>query len=166
VTIASVGSGSDQPQGEYRASMEAQADFAQASGTQALAEHMLQSPNRHRLKDKSPVQYRNFIDQLAAVSPLGIANTMRSVQARRPPIYAHKERVAALRVPALIVVGDEDEPCLKPSRFLHETLPGARLEVIPRCGHLVNIEEPAIFNALVQGFVEQAEARRGGSHRS
>ncbi len=160
IVLCSIGSGSDQPQGEYRTSMEAQADFAQASGMQALAEKMLAMPTRHRLKDKSPAEYKKFIDQLAALSPLGISNTMRGVQARRPPIYVHKDRVAAMKVPTLIVVGDEDEPCVKPSHFLHETIPGARLEVIRKCGHLVNIEEPAILNPMVLGFVEACEAKR------
>jgi pimeloyl-ACP methyl ester carboxylesterase len=160
IVLCSIGSGSDQPQGEYRASMEAQADFAQASGMQALAEKMLSMPTRQRLKDKSPAEYKKFIDQLAALSPLGIANTMRGVQARRPPIYVHKDRAAALKVPTLIVVGDEDEPCVKPSHFLHETIPGARLEVIRKCGHLVNIEEPAILNPMVLGFIEACEKKR------
>jgi pimeloyl-ACP methyl ester carboxylesterase len=65
-----------------------------------------------------------------------------------------------MKVPTLIVVGDEDEPCVKPSHFLHDTIPGARLEVIRKCGHLVNIEEPAILNPMVLGFVEACEAKR------
>ena len=63
-----------------------------------------------------------------------------------------------MRVPTLIVVGDEDEPCIKPSRFLRDTIPGAKLETIARCGHLVNIEEPAIFNAMRS--VSSTAARR------
>jgi pimeloyl-ACP methyl ester carboxylesterase len=160
IILCSIGSGSDQPPGEYKATIEAQADFAQSAGGKALAERLLESPSRHRLKDKSPAEYRKFIDQLATVSPTGIANTMRGVQARRPPIYAHKDRAAALKVPALVVVGDEDEPCIKPSRFLHEMIPGARLEIIAKCGHLVNIEEPAILNPMALGFFAAAEAKR------
>jgi pimeloyl-ACP methyl ester carboxylesterase len=158
IAPCSIGSGSDEPPGAYQTTMEAQADFAEKAGGKALAEHMLQSPSRIRLKDKNPAEYRKFIDQLAGVSPLGIANTMRGVQARRPPIYAHKERVAALSVPTLIVVGDEDAPCIKPSHFLRDTIPRARLEIISKCGHLVNIEEPAIFNPTVLGFIEACEA--------
>ena len=158
--LCSIGSGSDEPPGDYKAAMEAQADFAEKAGGKALAELMLQMPSRHRLKDKNPAEYKNFIDQLAQVSPLGIANTMRGVQARRPPIYAHKERVAALAVPTLIVVGDEDAPCIKPSHFLHANIPGARLETVRQCGHLVNIEEPALFNAMAAGFIEAREAKR------
>jgi pimeloyl-ACP methyl ester carboxylesterase len=160
IVLASIGSGSDEPPGACKATMEAQADFAESAGGKALAEQMLQMPSRHRLRDKSPAEYGKFIDQLAQVSPLGIANTMRGVQARRPPIYAHKERVAAMKIPTLIVVGDEDEPCIKPSHFLHDNIPGARLEVIRGCGHLVNIEEPAIFNPMALGFIEACEGKR------
>ncbi len=166
IVLCSIGSGSDEPEEQYRVTMEAQADFAQSAGVKALAERMMESPNRHRLKDKSPAEYRKFIDQLAAISPLGIANTMRGVQARRPPIYAHRDRAAALRVPTLVIAGDEDEPCIKPSHFLHETIPGARLEVIEKCGHLVNIEEPAIFNPMALGFIEACEAKRKSSPSS
>jgi len=76
--------------------------------------------------------------------------------------------LSAIRVPLLLargmlaqsVVGDEDEPCVKPSHFLHDTILGAKLETIAKCGHLVNIEEPAILNAMALGFIEACEAKR------
>ena len=96
----------------------------------ALAEHYSATPTRYRLKDKNPSEYKNFIDQLAANSALGITNTMRGVQSKRAPLYSYKERIAALNIPALVVLGEEDEPCIKPSHFLKENLPGARLEIV------------------------------------
>jgi pimeloyl-ACP methyl ester carboxylesterase len=126
----------------------------------ALAEHYAATPTRYRLKEKNPAEYQNFIDQLAANSALGITNTMRGVQSKRAPLYAHKDRVAAMNLPALVVLGDEDEPCVKPSHFLKENLPGARLEIVAKTGHCVNLEEPALYNRLVMGFIEDIEARR------
>ena len=32
-------------------------------------------------------------------------------------------------------------------------IPGARLVEVPRSGHLINIEEPEIFNAAVLAFL-------------
>ncbi|MGQ0733968.1 MAG: alpha/beta fold hydrolase [Acidobacteriota bacterium] len=64
--------------------------------------------------------------------------------------------VAALAVPAIIVVGEEDE--LTPvddSRRMAEASPGARLVVVPRAGHLVNLEQPDAFNAAIRGFLGQ-----------
>jgi len=163
ITLTSIGSGSDMKPGEFAAGMEVLAELALNKGMRVLAEHYAATPTRYRLKEKNPAEYRNFIEQLGFGSALGITNTMRGVQSKRAPLYAHKERIAALDVPALVVLGDEDEPCVKPSDFLKETLPGARLEIVPKTGHCVNLEEPALYNRLVIGFIEEIEARRGGA---
>lgn len=160
ITLTSIGSGSDMKPGEFAAGMEVLAELALSKGMQALAEHYAATPTRYRLREKNPTEYKNFVAQLAAGSALGITNTMRGVQSRRPTIYTYKEKIAALRVPALVVLGAEDEPCIKPSHFLKETLPGARLEVVPKTGHCVNLEEPPLYNRLVMGFIEGVEARR------
>jgi pimeloyl-ACP methyl ester carboxylesterase len=160
IVLTSIGSGSDMKPGEFAASMEVLAELALTKGMRALAEHCSATPTRYRLKEKNPREYANFIDQLGGGSALGITNTMRGVQSKRAPLYAHKERIAGLNVPALIVLGEEDEPCVKPSHFLEETLSGARLEAVPRTGHCVNLEEPALYNRLVIGFIESVEAQR------
>ena len=162
ITLTSIGSGSDLKPGEFAANMEELAKLTLEKGMRALAESYGASPTRYRLKDKNPLEFANFIEQLAAGSPLGITNTMRGVQQRRPPLYAHSERIAALELPALIVLGAEDEPCVKPSHFLKDTLPGARLEVLEKTGHAVNLEEPALYNRLVMEFIEAVEAKRRG----
>jgi pimeloyl-ACP methyl ester carboxylesterase len=162
ITLTSIGSGSDLKPGEFAANMEELAKLTLEKGMRALAESYGTSPTRYRLKDKNPPEFRNFIEQLAGGSALGITNTMRGVQQRRPPLYAHKERIAALTLPALIVLGAEDEPCVKPSHFLKDTLPGARLEVLAQTGHAVNLEEPVLYNRLVLEFIEAVEAKRRG----
>jgi pimeloyl-ACP methyl ester carboxylesterase len=163
IVLTSIGSGSDLRPGEFAAGMEVLAELALSKGMRALAEHYSTIPTRYRLQEKNTAEYKKFIDQLAAGSALGITNTMRGVQSKRAPLYAHKDRIAALHVPALVVLGEEDEPCVKPSHFLEETLPGARLEIVPKTGHCVNLEEPALYNRLVMGFIEGVEARRARS---
>lgn len=62
--------------------------------------------------------------------------------------------VSALRVPALVIVGEEDE--LTPvaeSRRMADVIPGARLEVVARAGHLANLEQPEPFNAALGSFL-------------
>lgn len=160
ITLCSIGSGSDLAPGEFAANMEAMAKFVEANDMRRLAEHYGEQPTRKRLKDKNPAEYHNFIAQLSAMSAQGITNTMRGVQSRRPPLYAHKDAIAAMATPALVVLGEEDEPCIKPSHFLKVTLPGARLEIIPKTGHAVNLEAPALVNRLVADFIDAVEARR------
>lgn len=65
--------------------------------------------------------------------------------------------LAALRVPALVICGEED--ALTPradSDAMAKTIPGAKLVVIPRTGHLSNLERPSEFNAALQNFLVSA----------
>jgi pimeloyl-ACP methyl ester carboxylesterase len=154
-TLVGIGSGSDDPE-TFRATAQANARLLESGGMAALAAQMNESPTRRRLKDKNPAEFRRFNEQLLAMSPLGHANTSRGVQGRRPTLYVHERRLAALQLPVLVVVGDEDAPCRKPSDFLARVLPDARLEVFPQTGHCVNLENPAEFNRLCLDFVEAA----------
>lgn len=159
VILCSIGSGSDTKPGEYAVETEARALSVEQAGMAGAAENFGNSPSRRLLKEKQRTLYDVFLKEVSALSVLGMTNTMRGVQKRRPPLYAHEARIRALQVPALVVVGAEDEACLKPSRFLAETLPGARLEVIPKTGHGLNLEEPALVDAMVERFIEAVEAR-------
>jgi pimeloyl-ACP methyl ester carboxylesterase len=162
-TLVGIGSGSDDPT-VFRQTAEATAKLLESDGMAALAAQMNASPTRVRLKDKDPPEFRRFNEQLLAMSPLGHANTMRGVQGRRLPLYAHEKRLAALSLPVLVVVGDEDAGCRKPSEFLERVLPDARLHVFAQTGHCVNLENPAEFNDLCLGFIDAvkvASARHG-----
>ena len=158
-TLVGIGSGSDDP-ATFRANAEANARLLESGGMAALAAQMNESPTRRRLKDKNPPEFRRFNEQLLAMSPLGHANTSRGVQGRRPTLYVHEKRIAALRLPVLVVVGDEDEPCRKPSDFLERVLPDARLHVLPGTGHCVNLENPEEFNRLCLAFVGETAVAR------
>jgi pimeloyl-ACP methyl ester carboxylesterase len=152
-TLVGIGSGSDDP-AEFRRSAEANAKLLEAGGMAALLAQMNESPTRKRLKNKNPAEFRRFNEQLLAMSPLGHANTMRGVQGRRPPLYVHEKRLASLSLPVLVVVGDEDAGCRKPSDFLGRVLPDARLHVFPQTGHCVNLENAEEFNRLCLGFID------------
>ena len=56
--------------------------------------------------------------------------------------------------PALVVCGEEDAITpVADSEAMARTIPGARLAVIPRAGHLSNLEQPAAFNAALHAFL-------------
>ena len=158
--LCSIGSGSDAKPDEYVANMEAMAARVEKNGMDQIRQNFTASPARQKLKEKSPAEYQKFLADLERFSVQGLTNTMRGVQKRRAPLYAHNEQIAALRVPALVVLGGIDQGCEKPSHFLAGTLPGARLEILPNTGHGVNIEEPDRVNRMVAEFVGAVEAKR------
>ena len=102
---------------------------------------------------KDPRGFAEFGRQLAEHSAAGSANTMEGYQARRPCLYELTDRLAAIDVPLLVVSGDEDEPCLEPSLLIKRVVPKAGLAIVPCTGHAVNLEEPALFNRLLEDFL-------------
>ena len=63
-------------------------------------------------------------------------------------------RLRALPAPALIIAGEDDKDALEPCQQLVELLPRAELVVIPRAGHVVNLAQPAEFNARARAFLD------------
>ena len=80
------------------------------------------------------------------------------MQLRRPTIFALKDQLNQLRVPALIMIGDEDEPCVEPAVFMKREIPSAGLVVFPNSGHCINLEGPMRFNEAVLDFITAVEA--------
>jgi len=117
-------------------------------------------PARVQLQKKDPRGFDEYLRQLAEHSPVGSANTMLGVQSRRPSFYDMTAEIAKLPVPLLILTGDEDEPSLEASVMIKRTAPKAALAVLPKSGHGINLEEPALFNRLLADFLHQVEAGR------
>jgi 3-oxoadipate enol-lactonase len=63
--------------------------------------------------------------------------------------------LAGVRVPTLVIVGEEDRPFLKPSRRMADTIPGARLALIPGAGHSPQFESPEAWWAALTGFLAE-----------
>ena len=49
--------------------------------------------------------------------------------------------------------GDEDELALEPALLMKRKIPNSGLFIMPKTGHTVNLEEPALFNDAVLDFV-------------
>ncbi|MFD2239296.1 alpha/beta fold hydrolase [Aureimonas populi] len=118
--------------------------------------------SRVQFQTKDPRGWAAFAERLSRHSAVGAANTMRGVQARRPSFWDMEERLKAMTLPTLVIVGDEDDHCLQPGIFLKRTIPACGLAVLPKTGHTLNLEEPAAFNALLAEFIAQAQAGAWG----
>jgi pimeloyl-ACP methyl ester carboxylesterase len=117
----------------------------------------VRKPVRQALLRKDPLGWKMFADGMRAASPTGIACTLRGVQARRPSLWHIEERLRQLKLPTLLVCGDQDEPCLEPNLFLNRVLPDSRLFVFGDSGHAVNHDEPERFNRTLRDFIAHHE---------
>jgi pimeloyl-ACP methyl ester carboxylesterase len=121
------------------------------------------TPTRVQLQSKDPAGWRTFVANLAEHPADAAAKTLRTVQAGRASLYDLEDELAAIKAPVLLLVGDEDEPCLDVNLWMKRLMPTARLALLPGSGHAINLEEPALFNQLVEQFI--AEVDRGSWRR-
>jgi len=134
-------------------------------GIAAAAAKYGDAPMRQPQKHKDPRGHAEFSRMLAEHSAEGHAHTMLNLQLKRPTLYEMEADLRKFSPPLLVIVGDEDEPCLEGSLLLKRIVPTAGLLVIPRSGHNVPSEEPALFNAALAELFAAAEAGRWLAHK-
>ncbi len=109
----------------------------------------------YRRKIAEDPSYKERGDRnLRASSPAMFAAMLQQISTQDDRL----ERLAALTMPTLVVVGELDEPFREPSRRMAETIPGARLAVIADGGHSPQFEAPAGWWEAVAGFLDEVAA--------
>jgi 3-oxoadipate enol-lactonase len=64
--------------------------------------------------------------------------------------------LSGIRVPTLVLVGEEDVPTPRAdAELLATSIKGAHLEIIPGAGHLSNLEQPQAFNEALMRFLRK-----------
>ncbi len=138
----------DAPEG--KAGRFATALTAQKDGAGAIANAMLGRLLSQKSTDEKPDLVKQVRAMIESTPVQGIAGDLMSM-AERPDSVP---MLASIRVPTLIVVGELD--ALTPpadSKLMADTIPGAKLEVIPGVAHLANMEDAATFNRAVGDFL-------------
>ena len=86
----------------------------------------------------------------------GAAEALRQTarQIIPPDMEAIIARYQTVRAPTLIIWGEQDEVVpLESGRNFHRDIPGSRLVILPRCGHLPQEEEPLETRRVLQNFL-------------
>jgi pimeloyl-ACP methyl ester carboxylesterase len=161
LTMIGIGTGSDpRNQAAFRRDTEARARLYEEGGLAAVLKAVRKAPNRIQLKQKNPRAFESFCRKFMEHSALGCANIARGVQMRRPPLQSVERELRALKVPAHVIVGDEDPGAVDAGIYIKRTCPASRLTVAPASGHLVNLEEPELVNRLTDEFFALVESGR------
>ena len=125
--------------------------FVDLSNLLRDADPLVTPANRRLLTEKEG--YAEFCDRKARAT----AATMRT--AMMPAFSDQRERLdalaAAVRVPTLVVVGEQDEGFLEHSHALADAIPGARLVVVPDAGHSPQFENQEAWWAALVGFLDE-----------
>jgi pimeloyl-ACP methyl ester carboxylesterase len=116
---------------------------------QAAGPGPLDSPAHQRLVAERE-GYQEFCDSKT------LATSPRMWLALSSQMVDQADRLQDLRtlsMPVLVVVGDEDQGFLGPSRAMSSAIPGARLVVIPEAGHSPQFEAPDAWGEAVRAFL-------------
>ncbi|MGH3494302.1 MAG: alpha/beta fold hydrolase, partial [Sciscionella sp.] len=147
---------------QFRAESEKVASAFETEGSTGVSQWYGTGPARVQFESKDPRGHARHVAVLAEHDPRGAALTMRAVQKSRPSLYALRPELAVMTVPVLIVAGDEDEGVLETDLMLKRTIPRAGLAILPKSGHVTNLEEPMLFNGHVESFLARVEHDRWG----
>ena len=128
-----------------------QQDQVARIGTTALIEVLLAG----LLSDHTKSDRLDLVEQVRRLMANPAAGFIGALEAMKHRPDATEE-LASISVPTLVVVGEDD--ALSPpdvARDMHERIEGSRLAVLPRAGHLSNLEAAEEFNAAVADFLEE-----------
>ena len=126
-------------------------------GAQPVADRIATLENRIQLKRKRHDLWSEFVAQLGEHSTKGMALTINGVQLTRPSVYDITDELQQISAPTLVMNGDDDDACLDVGVLIKRTVRTAALMVIPKSGHLLNLEDPAGFNEVVRTFVRTVD---------
>ncbi len=68
----------------------------------------------------------------------------------------YAQRLETIRVPTLITVGDHDESDPSIARDMNARIPGSKLVVLPKSGHMTFVDQPGMFIRAVDGFLNSS----------
>ena len=138
------------PPDAARAGIRARGAKARAEGDggmQAIADALLQTAVSAETRARRPMAVAAVRELLMRQCPDGYARTCDALADAQPA------DVSGIACPALLVTGDEDAVApAQAVRQLGARIPGARVEVLARCGHWTPIEKPTECEDLLKRF--------------
>jgi 3-oxoadipate enol-lactonase len=138
---------------EGRAGRRAMSETVKSSGVSAIVDTLIP-----RLLGETTRRERPEVEALAIRLMSG--NSARAIDAALHALMMRPDStpdLARIGCPALIVVGQEDS--LTPpaeAELLASSIRGAELVIVPRAGHLSNVEAPETFSGALAAFLSRA----------
>jgi proline-specific peptidase len=71
----------------------------------------------------------------------------------------YTDRLSTIHVPTLITAGDHDESDPAMSEVMHQKIPGSKIAVFPKSGHMTFVDQPGLFLNVVETFLHPVAAK-------
>jgi 3-oxoadipate enol-lactonase len=134
---------------EFSASWDPRIAAAQRDGMEALIEPTIQRWFTPAFREEKPPaldKVRSMIRRTSVAGYVGCAEALKRIDC--------EPRLQEVRCPTLFLTGDKD-PSAPPDlvRRWQARVPGARLAIIDNAAHITNVEQPAAYDAALEGFL-------------
>jgi pimeloyl-ACP methyl ester carboxylesterase len=137
---------------ETRAARATVAEKVRREGPRAAADAYLEKLLGETTKREKPDLVRRLREAILGTSAQGIVDALAGLAARADSLPFLRE----ISVPTLVVCGEEDTITpVSEAEILQLGIAGSRLAVIPKAGHLSNLEEPAVYDAALRAFLAE-----------
>jgi 3-oxoadipate enol-lactonase len=103
-------------------------------------------------------QYQRLLASMAALHKGSYIKALKATT-----LYNRTAELDRIAVPTLLIFGEADTlTTAGMGRQMHARITGSRLVVVPKSGHLVNLEQPDAFEAALEPFLFEHRGRAGG----
>ena len=121
-------------------------------GASAIAETSLPKLMSPKTYTSQPELVQRVYEIMQSTSVNGIIGDLLGMKTRPDSSHLLRE----IDVPTLILHGADDQIItIQEMEVMHDTLPGSRLEIDPDAGHLLNLEQPELFNQTMRSFLQE-----------
>ncbi len=145
---------------QRRLADEALAERIERDGVQMFVNYwerlpLFASQNNLPLETRKPLREQRLQNRAR-----GLANSLRGVgTCAQPSLHA---RLPTLDIPVLLIAGELDSKFSAIARSMAQALPHARLHIVPGAGHTVHLEQPEMFDSIVEDFIHSMNIVKQG----
>jgi pimeloyl-ACP methyl ester carboxylesterase len=134
-----------------KAARDESARVAAAEGAGPIVAGMLPKMLAPQTYEEEPDLVEFLQDLMLATSAEGMVGALAAMRDRPDST----PDLPGLAVPTLVIHGEDDQ-LIPPAeaQAMAAAIPEAELVIVPGAGHMVNLEQPAVFNEAVRGFLE------------
>jgi 3-oxoadipate enol-lactonase len=128
--------------------------LAETQGVRPIVDGMLQRLVSPKTVSEKPGLVDRIREVMMSSTVEGVVGDLKGMMDRLDA----RPLLPTIHIPVLILVGTDDQIIpLEEAEAMNEKIPNSRLEMIRDAGHLLNMEQPEMYNRVVRDFIGSLE---------
>ncbi len=121
-------------------------------GLEPYTKKIVKSQLGKSTQESNPGVAKEALDIMNSNAASSAIDALRAMAERRDST----ELLAPISFPVLIAAGEEDALIpVADMRSMHDKIRGSEFHVVAKSGHLINLEQPEVFNGILETFLEK-----------